>query len=140
MSDKGKLTLVFEADFRNVDLARASLQGICAEYFAPDDSRGSDLCLAATEAMNNAVEHSGARLIRVEIAKTTEGLRVSVINDGIPFDPTAAAGGLNEESMLELDEGGYGLYLIRELVDGFAYEYRGGCNVWVLRKSISQST
>lgn len=139
MNANGLMTLMFEPDFNNVDMARASLQGICAECFGSGDGRGAEFCVATTEAMNNVVEHSGSRVVRVEVIRTPEVLTLRVINDGAPFDPTAAFAELSEEGLLERDEGGYGLYLIRELCDRFTYEYRDSCNVWILQKFIMLS-
>ena len=131
------LTMEFEAHFRNVDMARAALQGISAECFGKDTERAADITMAVNEAMNNAVEHTGSTTVTLEIAWNGKELRVSVISGGPPFDPLAAVSGLNEDDMLERDEGGYGLYLIRELVDSFEYEYRNFFNVWTLRKYIT---
>lgn len=133
--DERMLTLEFEADFSNVDIARAALQGIVAECFGKESERAADMIMATNEAMNNAVEHSGSRTIKMEVGWNEGGLRVFVISDGPPFDPVAAAEGLDREDMLERDEGGYGLYLIREFVDRFDYEYCDAQNIWKLYKS-----
>lgn len=136
MMDDCKLTMEFGAHFRNVDIARAALQGISVDCFGTDTGRAAELIIAVTEAMNNAVEHSGSAAIKVEVIRDEKELKVLVISSGPPFDPTDAAAELVEEEILERDEGGYGLYLIRELVDSFAYEYRDSCNIWVLSKLI----
>ncbi len=135
--DERLMNMEFEAHFRNVDIARAALQGISAECFGKDTERANDIIMAANEAMNNAVEHAGSATVRVEVAWNEKELRVFVISGGAAFDPVAAAEGLSEEDMLERDEGGYGLYLIRELVDSFEYEYCDSFNIWKLRKNIS---
>ena len=134
MMEERILTMEFGAHFRNVDIARAALQGISAECFGKGTERAADITMAANEAMNNAVEHSGSTTVRLEVAWNEKGLRVFVSNDGPPFDPVTAAAELNQEDMLERDEGGYGLYLIRELVDRFEYEYNDSRNIWKLYK------
>jgi anti-sigma regulatory factor (Ser/Thr protein kinase) len=128
------LTIEFEASFRNVDMARAALQGICAACFGTDTESAADITMAVNEAMNNAVEHIGSTTIKLEISWDSDGLRVFVISGGPRFDPVVAAADLDQEDMLERDEGGYGLYLIRELVDRFEYEYRDLRNIWKLTK------
>lgn len=132
--DERMLTMEFEANFKNVDLARAALQGISAECFGEDTERADDITMAVNEAMNNAVEHTGSTTVKLEVVWDEKKLRVFVISDGPPFDPVAAAAELNQEDMLERDEGGYGLYLIRELVDRFDYEYSDSRNIWKLYK------
>jgi anti-sigma regulatory factor (Ser/Thr protein kinase) len=128
------LTMEFEAHFKNVDIARAALQGISAECFGKDSGRAADITIAASEAMNNAVEHSRSTTVSLEVAWNGNELRVCVISGGLPFDPVAQAASLSREDMLERDEGGYGIYLIRELVDSFEYEYRDSRNIWKLYK------
>lgn len=135
--DERKLVMEFEAHFRNVDVARAALQGICADCFGKGSESASDIAMAVNEAMNNAVEHAGSTTVRLEIALNGKELQVSVISGGLPFDPVAAAAELDQEDMLERDEGGYGIYLIRELVDSFEYEYREASNVWKMSKHIN---
>ncbi|OGT95876.1 MAG: hypothetical protein A2X80_08105 [Geobacteraceae bacterium GWB2_52_12] len=137
MMNERMLTIEFEANFRNVDIARAALQGICAECFGVDTERASDITMAANEAMNNAVEHTGSTTVKLEVAWNDKELRVFVISGGSYFDPVTAAAELDQEDMRERDEGGYGLYMIRELVDRFDYEYRDSCNIWKLYKSTS---
>lgn len=132
--DERMLTMEFEAHFRNVDIARAALQGVSAECFGKDTERASDIIMAANEAMNNAVEHTGSTTVTVEVGWNKKELRVLVMSDGPPFDPVAVAKGLSQEDILERDEGGYGLYLIRELVDRFEYEHRDNRNIWKLYK------
>lgn len=132
--DGPTLTIEFEANFRNVDIARAALQGISAECFGKDSECADDLVMAANEAMNNAVEHTGSTTVRIEVVWSGECLGVFVISGGPPFDPVSAAADLSETDMLERDEGGYGLFLIRELVDRFEYEYRNARNIWKLYK------
>ena len=137
MMDVPTLTIEFEAHFRNVDIVRAALQGISSEYFGKDSERAEDIVMAANEAMNNAVEHTGSATVRIEVICSEESLNVFVISGGPPFDPVSASAGLSEADMMERDEGGYGLFLIRELVDRFEYEYRDARNIWKLYKLTS---
>lgn len=134
--DECILALEFDAHFKNVDMARDALKGVCDASFGQDADRINEVMIAATEAMNNAVEHSGARTVRMEVSRAETALHVVILTEGPQFDPTVVAGGLSAEDMLKREEGGYGLYLIRKLVDHFIYEYRNGCNVWSLVKTI----
>lgn len=134
--DECLLSLSFDSDFRNVDSARVELQTICGRYFGSEDERASDLVTAANEAMNNAVEHSGASVIRVEVVGCGDALGVFVMTEGPPFDPVTASAGLDEEDMLDREEGGYGLYLIRELVDRVEYEFRDSLNILKIFKKV----
>lgn len=136
--DRRVLSLEFEAQFKNVDLARAKLRDFSSDCFGADSDCVDDITIAVNEAMNNAVEHSSSASFTLEMVWNGRELEVSVISDGPSFDPVAASAGLSQEDMLERDEGGYGLYLIRELVDSFEYEYRGSKNIWKLRKKANR--
>ena len=70
----------------------------------PDDIA---LCLfrIAQEAMQNAIKHSGARNITVQLKGDKEAIALTVIDDGAGFDVDAAAGkGLGLISMHERAE------------------------------------
>ena len=70
----------------------------------PDDIA---LCLfrIAQEAMQNAIKHSGARSIRVQLTADHDAIALKIIDDGVGFDVDAAAGkGLGLISMLERAE------------------------------------
>jgi signal transduction histidine kinase len=70
----------------------------------PDDIA---LCLfrIAQEAMQNAIKHSGARTLRVQLKGHDEAIALKIIDDGNGFDVSAAAGkGLGLISMHERAE------------------------------------
>jgi|RhiMetdeSRZDD1v2_1073273.scaffolds.fasta_scaffold57189_3 signal transduction histidine kinase len=70
----------------------------------PDDIA---LCLfrIAQEAMQNAIKHSGARSIQVQLKGGQDAIALRIIDDGVGFDVEAAAGkGLGLISMLERAE------------------------------------
>jgi signal transduction histidine kinase len=74
------------------------------EAILPDDIA---LCLfrIAQEAMQNAIKHSGARNIKVQLKGGNEAIALTVIDDGAGFDVAAATGkGLGLMSMQERAE------------------------------------
>jgi signal transduction histidine kinase len=74
------------------------------EAILPDDVA---LCLfrIAQEAMQNAIKHSGARNIRVQLKSDRDAIALTVIDDGAGFDVDVAAGkGLGLLSMHERAE------------------------------------
>lgn len=128
------LRLGLSADLASVDHARALLSGFCAACFGAGSEAAADMLLAATEAMNNIVEHGRAGTIRLEATCGREGMRLLLASDGVSFDPAAAAALVSADDLSGRDEGGYGLYLMRQLVDRLEYEYRGMTNLLVLHK------
>jgi len=119
-------------------MVRAALKGFCNESYrgAEAEARTWDLCLAATEAMNNAVEHSGAEQVEIEISADEAGVVFRIITQGERFDPTVGVLMPVLKDGEELQEGGFGLAIIKEMVDGLRYEYIEGKNVMTLDKII----
>lgn len=135
MNDK-RLNIAFEPDFKNVDKARAAISNLCLDVFKNPESKHliEDFCLAATESMNNAVEHSGAKLIEVELFFNDREAFFRIKTEGGEFDPALKRlmPALNDAD--ELPEGGFGIAIIQELVDSIDYEYVDNRNVLTLRK------
>jgi serine/threonine-protein kinase RsbW len=133
------LTIEFEPSFDNVDIARSAITGICQSAFPKPEleSLTMDFSLAVTEAMTNAVEHSGTKRVIVQIVVAATSIIFKMTTDGVEFDPTAPVLFPDLNSSSDLPEGGFGLALIRELVDRTAYEYRNGKNIFTLEKTFA---
>lgn len=90
------------------DLSRPGLTiTVSSENVAPVLPDDIALCLfrIAQEAMQNAIKHSGARTVRVQLKGDNEFIALKIIDDGAGFDVDAAAGkGLGLISMLERAE------------------------------------
>ena len=138
MTARRTLSITFAADFASVDQARSAIMGVCRETFPKDNEAVSDFCMAANEAMNNAVEHSGAALVQIELQIDDCCMSLRMSTGGDRFDPTGAADMPELDEMGELPEGGYGLALIQELVDRMSYEYLDGTNVLTLVKNVKK--
>lgn len=136
--DERKLRITFDPDFKNVDIARAAIGGICRELSgrSASESLVLDFSLAVTEAMNNAVEHSGARSIEIEIILAKTEILFRMFTEGEKYEPltTASMPILDDNN---LAEGGFGLAIIQELVDKIDYEYLDNKNVLTLKKRLS---
>ncbi|MBI5633966.1 MAG: ATP-binding protein [Nitrospirae bacterium] len=136
--DEKIITLKFKPVFENVDSARIAVHNACRErYQQPgSDPLISDLLLAATEAMNNAVEHSGAKEVEIEVIAGPQGIVFRMITAGDRFDPTAGTAFPDLDAAEELPEGGFGRALIAEMVDSEKYEYSEGRNILTLEKNM----
>ena len=136
--DRMLLTLKCEPVFSDVDEARKAVQNVCkAEYGHPGSEEAiNELLLAVTEAMNNAVEHSGAGEIGIEVFAGQEGPIVRIITEGKRFDPTVGVSFPDLDAVDELPEGGFGKALIMEMADSVTYEYCAGKNIFSLGKKI----
>ena len=76
--------------------------------------------------------------INIEAQANDERLKFTIIDSGIPFDPTTKA---EVETTLSAEErpiGGLGIYLVRQLMDSINYERVDGKNVLTLRKKFDK--
>jgi anti-anti-sigma factor len=63
-------------------------------------------------------------------------LRVTITDDGPPFDPLAYADPDTELSVEEREIGGLGIHLVRQMMDEVSYRYEGDRNIVVLVKRL----
>lgn len=136
MNRPRRLLLSFEPTFGNVDMVRAAVRGVCTDFFKLADSASSimDFCLIVSELMNNAVEHTDASVLDVEILLSDHEATFCLISQGSGFDPTTTAEMPTLDQNEELPEGGYGLAIIQALADGVEYERNKNRNMVTLRK------
>ena len=97
---------------------------------APDSMRGRKACLACEEAFANIVLYSGAEHIWFEVAPCNDMLSMTLIDDGIPFDPTTYE--TTEKGFDELDTGGMGINLVRDMASELSYHREGNRNVFTI--------
>lgn len=89
------------------------------------------LQLAVDETVANAIEHGVEDERRRVVVRATPGrgrLTVTVRYRGPRFDPTTAQTPTARETVRQRAEHGYGLHLIRSLVDDVAYRRDGAVN------------
>lgn len=88
----------------------------------------TEVQIAVDEAITNVIQHSycpGQRgKIEISCEMLGNHLRVTIRDDGKPFDPTVYQCDPDTESELEMrNEGGLGIYFMRQLMDDLQYEY-----------------
>jgi anti-sigma regulatory factor (Ser/Thr protein kinase) len=136
------LILEIEPEFAKVDFVRAKFLGICRQAFPGPESESlcTDFILAMTEAMNNAVEHSGATKILVELSVSDNDLSFRMTTDGVRFDPTAETTLHNTDFPEGMPEGGFGLTIMKKMADHREYTYHDGKNILFLKKKVHSNT
>jgi len=85
-------------------------------------------------AYDDAAEHTIAVELAIEESAAGPELRITVVDDGRPFDPLEAPPPDLTSKAEDRQIGGLGLFLLREMADGIAYERRGGTNRTTLTK------
>lgn len=76
--------------------------------------------LAASEIIANVIRHaygSSSGEMRGELSLLPDQIQLDLYDHGASFDPTA----LPEPDLSELQEGGYGIHIVRQLTDELSY-------------------
>lgn len=111
-----------------------------AELRALPPSARRSLQIALDDLLSNTIQYgfagraAGEGKATVEVKADTDRVTLTLTDDGRPFDPLALAA---PDASLPLEErriGGWGIHLVRELMDEVSYERRGDRNVVVLTK------
>jgi serine/threonine-protein kinase RsbW len=107
------------------------------DYTGDSDLLGYHLNLVLTEALANAIEHAPQsdkdEQLRVHIHIDGDYLCIKVYDHGEGFD-------LNQVQMPDfetLDEGGRGIFVIRQLMDSVEYHKSADGNVLEMRKKLA---
>jgi serine/threonine-protein kinase RsbW len=116
--------------------------GSSANSLGLPESATDELLLAVDEAVSNIIMHGYAGrdgLIEVDMSADADAVTVRLRDDAPLFDPTGAAAPRLDISPLERDcPGGYGVELVRRLVDGLRYRVSAeGRNELILVKSLA---
>lgn len=121
----------FSGEARNVPLARnaiASFARICG--FTRDEV--DDIKLAAGEALSNAVEHGRHSRVpgfSVRCSFDEDELTIEIRDNGDGFDLRA-----QEEAPIGRRDRGFGIFLMRRLMDGVRFDNNGTCVRLVRRR------
>jgi serine/threonine-protein kinase RsbW len=134
---KKRFGLSVKATVENIpQITRFISQVMGGSVFSPREVL--ETTLAVEEACTNIALYAYRReagSIRLEAEMYRDAVEIFIEDEGIPFDPTA------ERAAAQAGErvGGWGLTLMRELMDGAAYQRLPGKNVLHLSKIADES-
>jgi serine/threonine-protein kinase RsbW len=106
----------------------------------PDTVWQAELCLneAASNIIRYAHSDGAPHPITIEIEPLEHGLRMTIIDDGQPFNPAERKELPVARSIEELPVGGFGLYLIQSFANDVHYRRDANRNVLVLTFTATQ--
>lgn len=103
-----------------------------------------NVLLALQEALSNVLRHGyggpapGSRaFIQVGLSWDGETFRMELRDEAEAFDPTQIFGAPDTEDSAMIPEGGYGIHIIRAVLDNMFYKREGQHNVLVLEKLLA---
>ena len=134
-----KKTLVLHNDIREIPELAAFVEALAADC-ALDGRLKAGLNLALEEAVTNVMMYAypAGETGLIEISAGREGERIvfTVVDSGVPFDPTSVPDADTSLGVSERPIGGLGIFLVRKLMDEIRYERAGAKNVLTLVKRI----
>ena len=89
---------------------------------------------AVVNVMNYAYPQGTQGEVTVEALADEEGLRISISDNGIAFDPTVTKDADTTLSVEERPIGGLGIFLVRQLMDTVKYQRTDNRNILILHK------
>ena len=87
--------------------------------------------------MNYAYPAGTTGYVNISASVNAVRLKITISDNGVPFDPTAKAEVDTTLSVEERGIGGLGIHLIRQIMDSINYERVEGKNVLTLRKKLT---
>lgn len=133
-----RFSLEFPCVLESLDEVAAFIRQACRSVDPPGmpDKLFRDIDLAASEAVTNAIRH-GARfegdLLSVTVEISDRLFSLQVVDHGPGFDLAAVA----EPDLDQPAEGGYGIYIIRSLMDEVSYRRGPDANTLVMVKRLN---
>lgn len=97
-----------------------------------------DFNIAIDELLSNICKYSGAENMWIGISVTDEKVYMRFENDGDRFDPNDVP---EPDITADIDErstGGLGIFMVKQLMDSFNYEYMDGKNVIEISKKFKE--
>jgi serine/threonine-protein kinase RsbW len=131
-----ELTLKFMQHLNHLNLATGAARLVCETIKTPDLPRGfaDEVELAVSEGCTNAIQHAASNgasarvIVRFEVHETH--LVVEISDQGAGFDLEK----VREPEFEQHPEGGYGLYIIRKMMDEVQYARDGELNTLTMKK------
>jgi serine/threonine-protein kinase RsbW len=136
-----KASLRIRNSIREIERAAVWLDSLAASAQLPE-AVTTRLHVALDEVLSNIIRHGfpgtacGSRTIRLGFRNASGQVELSVIDDGIPFDPTVAASPPPCLPLAERQPGGLGLLFVQSLMDEMRYSRFDGFNRLVLCKRL----
>jgi serine/threonine-protein kinase RsbW len=141
MTPRREIHLTLDSRLENVALVGRALHGIGAEAgLEPLQCDQLELCVveAVTNSILHAYDGKPGKEVRLDVALLDDRLEVRVVDQGTPMPPGTLESAVPQEpgDVLALAEGGRGLVIMRQLLDGLDYASDGRGNVLTLVKRL----
>ena len=123
----------------DLETVHGAISDLAQRHALPEDVT-TPLRLALDELITNVVEHGfdrqglDERHLVLRLDAIGDGVEATIEDNGIPFDPTIAAGADPEGELDDRPIGGLGLHLVRRSIDSMHYRRNGDRNLLTITK------
>ena len=139
---KLRKSIVLPNDVEEVSKLTAFVEEVC-EAMGFDGALTAQLTLAIEEAVVNVMKYAHPPQKRGDVTIEAQSndlrLKFTIIDSGMPFDPTVRAEVDTTLSAEDRPIGGLGIHLVRKIMDSINYERVDSLNVLTLRKKLNNN-
>ena len=139
---KLRKSIVLPNDVEEVSKLTAFVEEVC-EAMGFDGALTAQLTLAIEEAVVNVMKYAYPPQKRGDVTIEAQSndlrLKFTIIDSGMPFDPTVRAEVDTTLSAEDRPIGGLGIHLVRKIMDSINYERVDSLNVLTLRKKLNNN-
>ena len=139
---KLRKSIVLPNDVEEVSKLTAFVEEVC-EAMGFDGALTAQLTLAIEEAVVNVMKYAYPPQKRGDVTIEAQSndlrLKFTIIDSGMPFDPTVRAEVDTTLSAEDRPIGGLGIHLVRKIMDSINYERVDSFNVLTLRKKLNNN-
>ncbi len=134
----GEITL--EASTKNASKAIDFVEKTVAAL-DPSEHAVVQLGIAVDEVFSNVARYAyqddaGSVSLTVSAHEPSRTVTITFMDEGVAYDPTTTAAPNTDLPAGERAQGGYGVFLVKKIMDSVCYERRGNANVLTLTKSV----
>jgi serine/threonine-protein kinase RsbW len=135
----GTISFALENSLSELDALCDHLGQFCQSCGVPK-RQTFEINLALDELFTNIISHGfpdeDEHQVQVTCAKEEGLLKITIEDDGIPFNPTDAPHPNLKCAFKDREIGGLGIHLIRSYMDQIEYNRKNGKNVLILTKAL----
>ena len=81
-------------------------------------------------------DQPGMATVQYDFDEASRLFSITFLDRGIPFDPLKQIDPDTSLGVEEREIGGLGIFLVKKTMDDISYQYRDGCNILCLKKTI----
>ena len=134
----GKITV--QADLTQLVPVTAMINRIMGQVKCPQRTK-LQITVAIDEIFSNIVHYAynnkeGTITVEVETEEDPPGFSITFVDQGIPFNPLTVRQPEVTGPAKKRAVGGLGIFIVKNTMDKVYYEYKNGCNVLTLEKTI----